>query len=128
MIKASNPSQARWFRFILQGQGVEGDGDWFGFYAAREARDTSEIDASNKVIGALETDWATGESAHVGRIEKLQIIAGWQARRFLGRRMANGGHTLFGDDIDAQRAALRLELKVAAAPWSIRSELQRELR
>src|SRR5262245_466177 len=105
-----------YYRFILQGDGARANGEWFGFYAARQSFAASVQDGEARVRRVIEDDWRSGPSAELGSLVALKVVCVW--RPFLGewRRLPNGGHTLFSDSIAAQRSAFRIEAGAAAAP------------
>ncbi|MDO8379598.1 hypothetical protein [Phenylobacterium sp.] len=114
------------YRFIIQGQGVKPTGEWFGFYAARQARAETEQQAMSVVFAALDADWA-GPSRYLGQLSHRDCVAVWIAPLISWRRFVNQGHAFFGSDLDAQKAALRIEAEAASAPRRARLDLLRAI-
>ena len=110
------------YRVLLQGECLRPDETWRGFWTVREvnaqSQDTAEVSARTNVMEA----WARD----LGGITALKIVASWPVG-FWGRLFSNrdSGHSFYNDDVDAQLAALDMELAVARAPRHVRHRVRK---
>lgn len=114
------------FRLILQGEGFNPEGRWFGFYAGREVVAATEQDACLAAKADLQADW-DGPSRRLGTLSTVEIVSAWPRPRLIWRPFAGGGHTFYNDDADAQTAALRMEGRAVSAPRAVMASLLDDL-
>lgn len=115
------------FRFIVQGDGVRSDGEWFGFYAARQVQALSEEEAKRDALGLLEAEWKQGASVDLGTLTNVRVVCGWRSSPLQWRKLPNAGNTLFNDSLEAQRSAFRVEARAASAPARVIRAVMQEL-
>lgn len=106
------------YRLLLQGEGVDPRGNWFGFYAARDQVASADKEAADLAIQAVRLDWASGSSMDLGELRAIVVVACWRNR---AEAPISAGHTFYRDDIEAQQAAWRIEATAAEAPESVKN-------
>ncbi len=114
------------YRVLLQGDVIRADGNPGGFFAAREVVSTSTDAARDSVIEMVRRDWQTA-SRYLGTLEALSSLAVWRRPLLAWRKLPNTGHSLYDDNIEAQRGALRIEALTAGLPKPVRLTLDRDL-
>jgi hypothetical protein len=104
------------FRVILQGEATYPHGRRFGFFAARQVIAASEAEAAVIVEARTRTEWGSGPSRDLGRLDRLSAVLTWPVRLAWFRR-PRGGFCLYDDsDADTLAAAYRIESRAAGAP------------
>jgi hypothetical protein len=110
------------YRVLVQGECIFPDDGWRGFWVVREVRAEAPAIAEVAALAHVTAGW-TGQ-AH-GPITALNAVTSWPVGFWGGlARQPASGHTFYNDDADAERAALRMELKVARAPRRVRAALK----
>jgi len=110
------------YRFIVQGEGVDPDGAWFGFYAGRQAWGNRSDVAEARVLDGLKADWVERESTGQGRLTMVQVACAWRAPLISWPPLPKGGHAFYNDDHDAQVAAFDIEAEASRAPKPLRAQ------
>ena len=114
------------YRVLLQGDVIRADGNPGGFFAAREVVSTSTDAARAAAMEMVRHDWQT-TSRYLGTLEALKSLAVWRRPLLAWRKLPNTGHSLYDDNIEAQRGALRIEALTASLPKPVRLTLDRDL-
>lgn len=100
------------FRVLLRGEGVGRDGEWLGFFTARQVLATSATAAESEAVAAVAANWpdeagdALSEVRIVLPVETTKVRIAWWKR-------PRGGFTFFNNDEEAETTAQRIERRAA---------------
>lgn len=100
------------FRVLLRGEGVGRDGEWLGFFTARQVRAPSATAAESEAAVAVSANWpdeagdALSDVRIVLPVETRKVRIAWWKR-------PRGGFTFFNKDEEAETAAQRIERRAA---------------
>lgn len=102
------PARASQFRVLLQGEGLDADEEYLGFYATRGVRAADLVEAQVLAKALIETTWRSQAGSALTTVRSVQALDVRDLKWKLVRRQPRG-FTFFTDDEEAQDAALSIE-------------------
>ena len=97
------------YRFRIQGEGLDEEGEWIGFLSTRQVRAASLEDARAAAGETFERMWRQDGRSGLSRLDHWRIIDSWTPH-FTWLRRAPGGVVFYRGE-GAEEAALDLHAK-----------------
>lgn len=97
------------YRFRIQGEGLDEEGEWIGFFSTRQVRAESLEDARAAAGEAFQRMWRQEGRPRLSRLDHWRTVDSWTPRFSWLRRAPRG--VVFYRGEGAEEAALDLDAK-----------------
>ncbi|MGA0545204.1 hypothetical protein ACO2Q1_08005 [Brevundimonas sp. VNH65] len=102
------PAHSSQFRVLLQGEGLDADEEYLGFYATRDVRAADPVEAQVLATALIERTWQSQAGSALTTVGSVQALS-VRDLKWTPMRRKPQGFTFFTDDEAAQDAALNIE-------------------
>ncbi|RYG22316.1 MAG: hypothetical protein EON93_25290 [Burkholderiales bacterium] len=112
------PGDIQTYRVLLRGEGTDRQGEWVGFFAARQVTASSEAAAETEAVETVLSRWPHEGASVLAEVHNVSAMVTKPVRLPWFRR-PRGGFAFFNDDCEAEAIAERIERRASGFPTKI---------